>query len=240
MGGRISYYGNIVRDGLVFNLDAAKKDSYPGTGTIWRDLNGSGNFATLINGPTFSDDGGGCIVLDGVNDYIPTNVTTNYNKLTIATWVKPNSSSLAQQYIFNKVSFWATTTNSWPVGLYVTNTGLRADFFVNNGTCYNFSCAGYTNGVTQLNNWNYIVGTYDMVNVNLYINGILVQSVPFTATPPSTAFAWTLGRGASEFSGGIGQSYYKGSIAQAMLYNRALTSQEVLQNYNALKGRYNL
>ncbi len=34
MAGRIAYYGNIVKDGLVLDLDAAKKDSYPGSGTV--------------------------------------------------------------------------------------------------------------------------------------------------------------------------------------------------------------
>jgi hypothetical protein len=243
MGGRISYYGNIVRDSsLIFNLDAAKKDSYPGNGTIWRDLNGSGNFATLTNGPVFSTEGGGCIVLDGIDDFIPTNVTTNYSRFTVAAWVKPSVGLVADgQYIINKNSYWASTTDSWPTALSLNQNGLSGSFFVNNGTCYNLSCAGSTTGSTQVNNWNYVVGTYDMVNVRMYVNGVLTQSAPFTSTPPSTGFAWTIGRGAQMFSGGAtSQPFFKGSIGSVMLYNRGLSATEVLQNYNALKGRYNL
>lgn len=44
---------NIVEDGLVLYLDAANKKSYPGSGTVWKDLSGNGNDGTLTNGPTF-------------------------------------------------------------------------------------------------------------------------------------------------------------------------------------------
>ena len=54
MSGRISYYGNIVKDGLVLCLDAAKKDSYPRSGTLWNDISGGQRNGTLINGPTFN------------------------------------------------------------------------------------------------------------------------------------------------------------------------------------------
>lgn len=60
----------IVKNGLIFNLDAADRNSYPGSGTTWSDISGNGNNGTLTNGPTFSSDNGGVIVLDGSNDYI--------------------------------------------------------------------------------------------------------------------------------------------------------------------------
>jgi len=61
---------DIVRDGLVLWLDANDKTSYPGTGTVWRDLSLSGNIGTLTNGPTFDSANGGSIVFDGSNDYV--------------------------------------------------------------------------------------------------------------------------------------------------------------------------
>ena len=51
MAGRIAYYGNIVKDGLVLDLDAAKRDSYPGSGTTWFDIGGLQCDGTLENGP---------------------------------------------------------------------------------------------------------------------------------------------------------------------------------------------
>ncbi len=77
MAGRIAYYGNIVRDGLVLDLDAAKRDSYPGSGTSWRDIAGGVITGSLINGPTFDGNNGGSIVFDGADDYVNLG-TTNF------------------------------------------------------------------------------------------------------------------------------------------------------------------
>ena len=241
MSGRVSYYGTIIRDGLVFDFDAAKPFSYPGSGTQWNDLNGSGNYATLTSGPTFSKDAGGCIVLNGSTSYIPTNVTTNYSVFTVSAWVKPSVGvSVDAGYILNKNSYWATTTNSWPTAFGVNQDGKSAIFFVNNGTCYSLACGASVTGATTLNGWNHIVGTYDMVNIKFYVNGVLTDSKPFTSAPPSTAFAWTIGRSASQFSGGVGGTFYKGSVNNVMLYNRALSASEILQNYNSAKSRFGL
>jgi hypothetical protein len=63
MAGRIGYYGGVVKDGLVLDLDAAKLDSYPRTGTSWKDISGNQNNGTLINGPTFDSGNGGVLCL---------------------------------------------------------------------------------------------------------------------------------------------------------------------------------
>ena len=65
----INYSPKIIRDGLVLCLDAANPKSYPGTGTAWTDLSGSGNNGTLVNGPVYSSANGGSIDFDGSNDY---------------------------------------------------------------------------------------------------------------------------------------------------------------------------
>ena len=62
---------NIVKEGLVLCMDAADKNSYPGSGTTWSDLSPTNdNDGTLTNGPTFSTAGGGTIVFDGNNDHV--------------------------------------------------------------------------------------------------------------------------------------------------------------------------
>jgi hypothetical protein len=97
MATRYNYTGGIVTDGLVLNLDAAKVDSYPGTGTTWRDLSGNNNNGTLTNGPTFSGIGKqAAIVFDGVDDYaiLPTNFF-NPNAgtpFTVSFWFKTSRS----------------------------------------------------------------------------------------------------------------------------------------------------
>ena len=59
----------IVTDGLVFAVDAANYESYPGSGTTWTDLAGS-NDGTLTNGPTFDSGNGGSIAFDGSDDKV--------------------------------------------------------------------------------------------------------------------------------------------------------------------------
>jgi hypothetical protein len=73
---------NIVRDGLVLNLDAGNLASYPGSGTTWTDLSGNtanSTFGASTAAPTYSSDGGGSIVFDGVNDLVSVPTTSLYN-----------------------------------------------------------------------------------------------------------------------------------------------------------------
>ena len=86
---------SIVKDGLVFCLDANSPNSfYPATaGTTWKDISGNNYHGTLTNGPTYDSSVGGNIVFDGVNDYInlPTDVMTTLQgteEFTFAAWVK--------------------------------------------------------------------------------------------------------------------------------------------------------
>ena len=60
---------DIVQSGLVLDLDASDKNSYPGSGTTWYDLSGNKNHCTLYNGPISSTTYGGMITVDGVDDY---------------------------------------------------------------------------------------------------------------------------------------------------------------------------
>ena len=67
-------------------LDAADKNSYIGSGTVWNDVSGNGNNGTLTNGPTFSNANGGCIVFDGVDEYV--NVPYNASKISFCVLLK--------------------------------------------------------------------------------------------------------------------------------------------------------
>ena len=84
----------IVSSGLVLHLDAGNASSYPGSGTTWTDLSGSGNNGTLVNGPTYSSANGGSLSFDGVNDYVSVSNTSQLRpstELSIGMWIKANS-----------------------------------------------------------------------------------------------------------------------------------------------------
>ena len=72
----------IVTDGLVLHLDAADRNSYPGSGTTFTDLSGNGNNATLQNGTSYSSDNGGTLVYDGADDKITIQNSTSLSSFT--------------------------------------------------------------------------------------------------------------------------------------------------------------
>jgi hypothetical protein len=230
--------GAIVTDGLVLWLDAANPRSYdyPYIGTTWRDLSGNNNTGTLINGPTYNSSNGGSIVFDGVDDYV--NITNQIqfertNPFTLAAWA--NSTNVNNNQIINNEN---ASYRGYQLGI------------SNNGTPYFFIrsvvTTSYIGLTTQLvlstNQWYYIVGTYDgSSNANggkIYINGISVDinivGNNLTTTTISNETTW-IGRRRPATTGP-----FVGRIPQVQIYNRALSQQEVLQNFNATRARFGI
>jgi hypothetical protein len=216
------YGPKIVRDGLILYLDAADKTSYPGSGTAWYDVSGNNGTGTLINGTSFSSNS---IVFDGSNDYV--NI--------------PDSTALRLNGAFT-ISLWhrgITKTNNYPGPLYKGNSatvGLGYILFytsVSNGIMYfkrdnqSFGLSGAVNTF-----WSHITFTYNGTNVRGYVNGLynyLSGTVIFSTNTDSTSLQ--LGRG---------DQYGNAAIANISMYNKALSAQEVQQNYNATKTRFGL
>jgi hypothetical protein len=245
----LTHSPRIVTDGLVLCLDAANRKSYPGSGTVWRDLAGSNN-GTLTNGPTFSNANGGSIVFDGVNDLVSlgsTNKLTgnNLQTLTASVWLKYSTTN-SDLRAFNLSR--GTGINSSLFAIFINQT-YTADGLgiVTVGSLGFFTRRFNDSAHTSLNhNDNYhlknrfinITAIINGLNRLLYIDGILRNSdsdIGMQSVSNNTDIAY-VGTG----PGGSGSVPWNGNISNAMFYNRALTAQEVLQNYNALKGRYNL
>ena len=225
-------YEGIVTDGLVLNVDAGFTPSYPKNGTTWYDVGGSNN-GTLTNGPTFSSNDGGSIVFDGVDDYVvtsPTNFTAN-NDFTYEIIVKSNQ-YIQSRGIFGNKGYWSTGGQGAVIGnisspqtIYgyvTTNTG-HFDISSNVGPTY-----GWTNVVMRRSN----------NDLRFFINGNhqgSTRTISGTVTDLSDKF-W-LG---SYVIGVQAVTPWLGNMAIARVYNRALTQAEILQNYNAQKGRFGL
>jgi hypothetical protein len=240
MAGRIAYYGGIVTNGLVLDLDAAKKDSYPGTGTAWNDISGNRNNGTLTNGPTFSSNNGGSIVFDGVDDYVNipnTNslVMTTTNQVTVDVWVYPIGDGISSTREFlNKRNDDGSTFVSYGVSWQSIDGGATNRVFCRLGFTDN-TVSDLTSTNQNKNVWFNITETFNGTLHSLYINGIINASSSVSGkTIKDTGASVTLGsyNGSTEF--------INGRIASGKIYNRGLTASEVLQNYNALKGRYGL
>lgn len=205
---------SIVTDGLIVYLDATKSSSYPGSGTVWYDLSGNGNDATLYSGVAYSASNGGALVFDKVNDYaqgnLNPNITVNSVFSTI-TWI--NASSVAS-------------------GQHLTNIKGISQFYVLSGKLGTYAYGNVSGGTVYSNGW-YMASMLRKVtgNSSLYLND---KEVAVGSLPSATlSTAYVIGN----YVGG-GSYYFGGKIAVSMIYNRALSQSEIIQNFNALRGRY--
>jgi hypothetical protein len=218
---------NIIKKGLVFNMDFANRASYPKTGTTATDTINS-LIGTLSSTPTFDTDAGGNFDLDGT-DYIDIGAVTEMNsttKMTISYWCKKSASN-KDMAIGSQLS----STNGFWLQWYSDG---NVYWNPRNGSSNNRSYA-----LTYTSDWICLTGTYDgslsqSNRCKTYVNGVL--DLDGTGTPPAS-FSSTAGN--SFRISGLGGSFYSdGNVANVQIYNRALLSNEVLHNYNALKGRF--
>ena len=229
----LSHSPSIVISGLVLALDAGNIQSYPGSGTTWTDLSTVGNTGTLTNGPTYSSANGGSIVFDGIDDLV--NLGSSYTGLDLIDksfqcWIKKTGAShkgLIDKDFDNGApnyggwGFWIQSNNKlwwWPH----PNLDLLDDgpLTVSNTTWTNVAVT-----------WNSSTKT-----ANFYINGVLNSSKTNASIVEKSS-------GSSNFVVGAFRNTtnpFDGSIAYVKAYTRVLTSAEILQNFNALRGRFRI
>ena len=229
-----AYSPKIVTDGLVFAVDAANKKSYPGSGTTWSDLSGNGNNVTLYNTPTYSSNNGGLISFDGVNEGGQTPSGTLLNSsMTVDAWAKPQTTGADGTIVGNWTQSTSTFLFWWDVGVTPNFRAIRR-ISVSTSAATSESA---TRGV--VNEWNHVSVTVGTTDMRIYLNGIHQETV-------STGTLLSLGNSltgiAADYNGSPGTTSrnLNGDIASVKIYNRVLSSTEVLQNYNALKGRFGL
>jgi hypothetical protein len=229
---------NIITDGLILALDAASPKSYPGSGTTWYDLSGQGNNGTLVNGPTFSSANRGIIVFnyqDYVNTIDPGYPSSGTNSFSLeivfripagATWSNGGSGTA----IIGRGSY------AGSIGIIRSSTTNRVSFWVrlNGGIIFNPSISGISR-----DQFHHVLGTYNSSGVaKIYHNGNFITEQIGSNVGTLDAGSYRLG-GAIAF-GGVSGEYGQGDISLTKIYNRELSSTEVLQNYNAIKSRFGL
>ena len=221
----------IVTSGLVMNLDAANNKSYPGIGITWTDLSGKGNNGTLTLGPTYSSANGGSIVFDGIDDRViatrPSSIVTG-GSISVSVWAKWITTGTTIDAIQVLVD---NNHSSSPIQGFVLQDRPDLSKSIQFGTQFDSNGAVSTFQVGD-GTWHHIVGTNDTVTSKLYIDGILNNSAPqgglATVQPNISIGYW-------QFTPG---RQLNGNISQVSIYDRALSASEVLQNYDALKGRF--
>jgi hypothetical protein len=233
----LHFSSKIVTDGLVVLLDSMDNTSYPGSGTVWYDLSGYGHNANLynMNSPSAGNTSGydtttKYMMFDrhlGASDGAANNyaVITNTNILDNALC----ENGMTIDMWFRETGYVCTAFTKWNGAweLYYCSTMT----FRTQGT--NGNDAGASVG-TSPGTWRNIVATHDGVNRKLFVNTTNVLSDINTVTGQNTTEPISIGA----YNGGIYSSY--GAIPIYRVYNRALTTEEITQNYNATKSRFGL
>ena len=232
----IGYGPRVVTDGLVLALDAADRNSYPGSGSTWTDLSGNGNNGTLVNGVGYNSGNGGSLVFDGVDDYVDcgsNNILNFTSSFSVSFWMN-NIIGNTFEYFVNRWTYSTGAYRQWSFDN--AQTANRISFRISgNGTDGGTTIISSTNN-SYSSGWNHICGTWDGSNMNLYINSTLVAGPTSVTTMVSTPNQKTFIGG-----GNLGSTLpMSGNIAQVSIYNRALTVSEIRQNFNALRGRYGI
>lgn len=205
----------VVTNGLVFYVNAADTISYSG-GTAWRDLIGS-NTGTLINSPTFNTLVGGNLQFNGIDEYVSFSGVSLGTVHSVEIWINPSNTNDAR---------WigATEYDTHYLGLNGSDLTIRV----------NVVTATVSNAPIQVGAWNHIVITRNDTEYSVYVNSALIASQTESLW---SGYTFTLNNIGVNLPYGF---YGQGFIGSVKGYNRVLSNQEVLQNYNAHKAKFGL
>lgn len=223
----------ITTSGLVFKMDFANSKCYPGSGTSCYDIGGNSSTGEVVNGPTFTTSNNNKYFnFDATTKLIriPNNTDLDTQTPSVEVWIRTNATSqngfwFEKGIVNNQYSLFQEGGNiQWRQ--YFT-TGLSA---LSTGTAA-------TAGLNTIS-WFQVVGTYTSGSRILYVNGVQKNSDSATGTISTNNGGMSIGVYGG-YNGSRGY-YYNGDIAIVRVYNKVLTPKEVLNNYNANKGRFGL
>ena len=236
-------YEGIVTNGLILDLDLGFVPSYPKTGSTISDVSPSANNGTIFSNPTYSSNDGGILTFNGTSQGGYTSSINWTGSFSVGMWVNLQSwrfidcpcsgtgNGVLSSLLQGPDGYW----NMWGLETtsYNNNVTGQAIFF----TYYNTSYNGVSIGLGgSLNVWQYYFVSYNSTgNAVGYRNGSQVASQAITGqiTPNVPLYI-------NYLSQHCGYCWSQNKTAIVQVYNRALTSTEVLQNYNAQKSRFGL
>lgn len=218
------FYPQLVKSGLTFLVDASNPESYPGSGTVWYDISGKNYNINLLNGPTYSGEYGGAIVFDGTNDY---GITRSLTQLEMG-----NRSCT--------IGAWFRTTDS--TGAIATKRGAGSGYqhYIYGGKLYadGYSTSTGVFSASAINNntvkYGVVVFDYPNSTIRLYINGVADNTASLSSGGNDTSAYFNIAR-SQQYT-----DHFAGTIYSVQVYNKALSATEILQNFNAGRGRFSL
>ena len=251
----LSYNPSIVVDGLQYALDVANPKCYSGSGNTTFDLTGRVLPGALTNGPTYNSNLGGFLSFDGTNDYLAvpdSNLLDLGANFTISAWIKLNDLSTAYHSIFNSLNLNGSNTYGVALMWFRDNiVGVNAKSLMiqygMNAAAWNVYSSD-TNTVNDLN-IHHVVVSVSAANTNnptisFYLDGVL-KTTTWWGQSTKTAISYSSDISAIRIAHvytPANASYYNTfanvNVYNLQVYKKALSTAEVLQNYNANRGRY--
>jgi hypothetical protein len=252
------YSPKIITDGLILAVDAANPKSYISGDSTCHSL--VGGFMGTLKGPSgsqpyprYSPEGGGSWLFDGTDDYIEfldfsgnmgkvTGATYDIHSYTICTFAKSTeadgvatifgfSNGGAAYGVLNQ-QFWysaGTPTNSVR-----TFVGGECPLGAVGCGTVPWGTIAWSKLETVLEEWNYYCTVITPTHFTQYFN----EEIMYDAI--STGNMARRNQFIKFWLGTRADSYWRGYMGPTFIYNRVLAYDEVQQNYNTLKKRFNL
>jgi hypothetical protein len=221
-----SYAPGVITTGLRLYLDAGDSSSYPGTDTIWYDLSGNGNDVTMQNSGNIAwTQGGASYFSIGGNGWFSrlngNNIPTGNSPYTLSAWVGLDSVWSAQG-IMSIGSFGVGNQSN---ALRTGTTNQIIHYWWGNDISANSS-------LVNPNSWVNAVANFDGTTRKLFVNGVLIGS--------DTPTGHNVTNSNIQIAKTYSNEYLSAKMAQALIYDVALSDAEVLQNFNNSKSRFGL
>ena len=235
--------GNIVTNGLVFYVDAGNYTSYTSGSLVWNDLANSGYSGSLINNVGYNSNNAGTLTFTSgsgsfiriVNNANFAPISQDSQSFSVSCWIKGAITAVSENMMIGQD--WGSTGGGWN-GLRFRQETIHMTLGNNIGNQF---ADVYGTSLLSTTTYKLYTGTYNGSQVVIYINGVAINTVATTIYPQfnNASKSWTIG-GNYQRTSPTNASFFEGNIGSVSFYNRALTAQEVLQNYNSTKGRFGL
>jgi hypothetical protein len=229
-----------VTNGLVLSIDSANIKSYSGSGTICIDLSSNGNNGTLVNNVIYTASSGGSFTFNGSNNRIDFGNVLNVgtNDMTIISWFNTPSPSTTGVLVSKALA----GSQNYRFDTNITSSKFGAFIQGNGGV----DITPFATTTLIANTWYMGAAVYSRSSsISLYLNGVLQtlsgsstisqwNGLNFQSSNPFRIGSYTAGDNVSA------SSVFNGSISLTQIYNRALSSDEIVQNFNAIRSRYGI